>query len=209
MTRITFFLPLPAAELLLFNSALFLFHSGYLSLPVLPALCLQPLMCSLEKWLMGLHGVQCVSTGPECAYAVVCVYICLCERVRVPQCEHCNVTGLCNWNGNEPISSCSGVPPFAAFTSPFQLRQTHSFSLTLCSESVLAVTCPSIVTHGSGEVVIKMSSLRLTDTRAHAPCPVDFPGFVLWPSAYWASCGITKTCNYHHLTISLPSKFAP
>lgn len=131
MTRITFFLPLPAAELLLFNSALFLFHSGYLSLPVLLALCLQPLMCSLGKWLMGLHGVQCVSTGPPSVHMQLCVYARLCEWVCVPQCEHCNVTGLCNWNGNEPISNCSGVPPFAAFTSLF--CQTHPFCLTLCT----------------------------------------------------------------------------
>lgn len=76
-----------------------------------PLLCLQPPMHGSGKWLMGL---RVIAGAPAC--------VCLCKCV-CPQCAHCNVTGLCNWNGNEPISDCSGVPPFAAFTPLFQLCQ--------------------------------------------------------------------------------------
>lgn len=88
------------------------FQSGYLSLPV----CLQPPLCSLEKWLMGLREAQACSCS--------CVYVCLSLSDCLPQCVHCNGTGLCNWNGNEPINGCSGFPPCPAFTSLFYLRQT-------------------------------------------------------------------------------------
>lgn len=94
------------------------------------------LVQSLEKWLMGVQWVQCVCVC-LCAGVFWCVrvkvhifmFLKVCARVcvYVPERMHRNVTGLCNWNGNEPISDCNGVPPCPAFTSEFKLPQTLFF----------------------------------------------------------------------------------
>lgn len=216
MSRIAFSLPLPATELLLFSSFFFPFHSGYLSLPVLLALCLQPPMCSLEKWLMGLHGVQCVSAGPGCAYAVVCVLVSVSKCVCPSVCTEMSLGCVIEMEMSQSAAAVVCHLSLHSLHCPSSAKLTPSVWHSAVWRSVLAKLGPSIITHGPEEVVwkcnqavITIMSLHRTDTCAHALCPADFPGFVLWPTSYWASCGITKTCNYHHLTISLPSKFAP
>lgn len=108
------------------------------------------------------------------------------DSVRV--CMHSNVTGLCNWNGNEPISDRSGVPFYPAFTSLFQLFQIHCLFATLClyvwvSFSVCGCVflCwqhwalqfqpwgPEVVVWKSNHLVIKITSLSQTQllTNTH------------------------------------------
>lgn len=77
-------LPLPATELLLSSFSLsFSFPQvSYLS-PVLLAFCLQPPVHSSEKWLMGVHWVQCVCVRAEPVHAHVAVSVCLTVSVCV------------------------------------------------------------------------------------------------------------------------------
>lgn len=79
-------LTLPATELLLSSSA-FLFRSGYLSLPVLLAFCLQLPMHSSEKCLTRAHKpTACAGPVCVCVYVFVCMFVSLRVWMRPSVC---------------------------------------------------------------------------------------------------------------------------
>lgn len=175
---------------------------------------------------MGVHWAACV-----CACTCRCRFVC--------ECMHSNVTGLCNWNGNEPISSvvclltlrtlhsssspkftlsvCDSVCECLSLSLSACVGFSCVFVMTLRDPSVFRPRGPEESVWKCNQLVIKITYLSLaqpfrnmhTHTSSHALHPVDFPGFVLWPTAHWDSCALTMTCNYHQLAISLLSNSAP
>ena len=127
MTRIAPCLYLPPSSC----SAPFSFTQvSYLSLSSLLSVCSHWCTAQRSGWWEFIGYGVCVRACRAVRVSVI-VCVCVCLSARVPECMHSNVTGLCNWNGNEPINDCSGVPPYPAFTSLFQLSRTHSFCLRL------------------------------------------------------------------------------
>lgn len=192
---------LPASELLLF-------HPMPFSQVIYLFLC----VCSHHCVARRSGWWDCAR--PRRAHAVVCMF----DSLWVTVCPSvCTATALGCVIEMEMSQSMAAVVFHLALRS---LRCSISAKLpmfvTVWKRVCWKCLAPPFLTQGPEEMVWKCNQLvitiissYLTNTQALTRCPADFPGPVLWPTAHWDSCGIPKTCNYHHLTISFPSKFAP
>lgn len=182
------------------------------SLPLLSFLCLSNWLrlaistCppySLSAATGAQHGE--VADGSSLGRVYVCVRA-RAGRRFVCECMHSNVTGLCNWNGNEPISSVvclstlrtlhsSSAPKFTlsvcdSVCDCLSLYQCACVFLCICDDIKGPLSFQALRDQGMGwkcnQLVINITYLSLaqplrnmhTHTFGPALHPLDFPGFV-------------------------------